>query len=158
MGAASPSRVPSNTDTLLFNGGFGLNVFVVDPDTGKLGAAPHPPITDDVGSDTQAIDVAIHPSGNFVYAVHTFTGHLVAYRIHPDDGSLEPIAGSPYDANPFPYSVAVDPWGRFVYVGNDDADEITAFGIDPTSGALHALDRPPFAAHGLQPEMVFSIR
>src|SRR5262249_28643709 len=103
----------------------------------------------------QATTLAIDPTGSFVYGVHTATGHVIAYAIDPRDGTLDRVAGSPYDANPLPYSVAIDPAGGFLYVGNDDSDKITAFQIEPGTGKLKALDRPPFDVHGLQPEILF---
>jgi 6-phosphogluconolactonase (cycloisomerase 2 family) len=135
----------------LYDGAFGVHVLSVDPasgDLGELGDSPHA----GAQSDNLAIDVAVDPLGQFLYAVSS-EGKLTAYRLGVN-GAFGPVDTSPFDAHTLPYSVAVDPTGRFVYVGNDDVDQLSAFSIERTTGDLQPVMNSPFTAHGLQPEMV----
>jgi 6-phosphogluconolactonase (cycloisomerase 2 family) len=138
---------------LLFAGGNGLHVFHADPTTGVLDRVDGSPFTTDVGSDQESRDLAIDPTGRFVYAVGNGTDHLSAFAIG-DAGSVVPLPGSPYEAGTMPYSVAVDPAARFVLVGNDDVNKLTVFAMDPQQGTLSPVAGSPFDVVGLQPEIV----
>jgi 6-phosphogluconolactonase (cycloisomerase 2 family) len=129
--------------------------FAIDADSGALSALAGTPV-DGGGSDPMAIDLAIHPSGRFLYAVRSSNGALDAYAIDANTGALTRVDGSPFDASPSPYAVAVDLDGRFVYVGNDDADETSVFSVDQASGKLTAVHGSPFSPAGLQPEIVIA--
>ncbi len=138
----------------LFKGGGNVSSFRIDP-SGVLTDVTGTPVAGG-GSDDIAIDVAIDPSGQYLYGVTTSTGLLRGYAIDPDTGVLAAVPGSPFTANPSPYSVAVDPSGRFVYVGNDDASEVSAFSVDRSTGTLSPVAGAPFDAYGLQPEFAIA--
>ena len=99
--------------------------------------------------------VAVDPRGQYLYA-SDFLGTVTGYSIDASTGAFAAVPGSPFNAQPLPYSVAVDPAGRFVYVGNDDSDEVSVFSLDRATGALTPITGSPFAARGLQPEIVVS--
>lgn len=130
-----------------------LDAFSVDPATGVLAALPGSPFQNGQGSDPGSMGLAVDPHGRFVCTVNTPKGTVSVYSIE-SGGGLEAVAGSPFAAGTFPYSVAIDPDGRFLYVGNDDAGALSAFSIDPTTFALKAVPGSPFKAMGLQPEIV----
>jgi 6-phosphogluconolactonase (cycloisomerase 2 family) len=138
----------------IFKGGGSISAFRFDPTSGALAEVAGSPVPGG-GSDPSAIDVAIDPRGQYLYAVTTSTGLLRGYAIDPDSGALVEVPGSPFPAGPFPYSVGVDPSGRFVYVGNDDAAEVSGFSIDRVTGTLSPLAQSAFVADGLQPEFAF---
>lgn len=139
---------------LVFKGGGTVSAFRFDPTSGALAEVAGSPVPGG-GSDPSAIDVAIDPRGQYLYAVTTSAGLLRGYAVDPDTGALVEIPGSPFAAGPFPYSVGVDPSGRFVYVGNDDAAEVSGFSIDRATRTLSPLAQGPFVADGLQPELAF---
>jgi len=138
---------------LLYDSAFGVHAYSVAATGGliELDQSPHP----GAASDNSAIDIAVDPSGQHLYASSNATGTVTAYRVDATSGAFMGVDQSPFDAQPMPYSVAIDPAGRFLYVGNDDADEVSVFPLDGTTGALRtAVTGSPFVVHGLQPEIV----
>ncbi|HVV48438.1 MAG TPA: beta-propeller fold lactonase family protein, partial [Polyangia bacterium] len=138
----------------LYVGSFNLRGFLVDEETGALTALPGFPLPGG-NSDSTALDVAVAPSGRYLYATD-FAGSLYGYAIDAATGALTAVPGSPFDGRPDPYSVAVDPGGRFVYLGNDDANLVSAFSLDPATGALAPTAGSPFTVNGLQPELALA--
>ena len=141
----------------LYDGGAfatGVHAFTVDPATGALTAIAGSPFPG-ANSDPTAIDVAVDPLGQYLYA-SDFLGTVTGYRIDASSGVLTPVPGSPFDARPSPYSLAVDPAGRFVYVGNDSG-HVSVFSLDRATGALAPVAGSPFEGGGLQPELAFSM-
>jgi 6-phosphogluconolactonase (cycloisomerase 2 family) len=137
-----------------------VSMFIIDPTTGALtfigtiGAA--------LNESSNDIEVAMHPSGKFAYAVgdncalDTFTGNVDAYSINLTSGTLSSI-GSPVAAGVCPSSVAVDPLGRFAYVTDDSGlngpqdDNVAIYAIDGTTGALTGIG---LAGTGMGPRFV----
>jgi 6-phosphogluconolactonase (cycloisomerase 2 family) len=141
----------------LYDGGAfatGVHAFTVDAATGALTAVAGSPFPG-ANSDPTAIDVAIDPRGQYLYA-SDFLGTVTGYRIDASSGVLTPVPGSPFNARPSPYSVAVDPAGRFVHVGNDDGGHISVFSLDRATGTITPVAGSPFEGGGLQPEFAFS--
>jgi len=136
----------------LYDSAFGVHAYSIAPGGAldELEQSPHP----GAASDNSAIDIALDPSGQHLYASSNSLGTVTAYGVDAM-GAFMHVEGSPFDGGPMPYSVAVDRAGRFLYVGNDDADEISVFPLDPTTGALRLpITGSPFVVHGLQPEIV----
>jgi 6-phosphogluconolactonase len=137
----------------LYDSAFGVHAYGIAPSGGltELPESPHP----GAASDNSAIDLAVDPSGQHLYASSNSSGTVTAYGVDATTGAFTRIEGSPFDGGQMPYSVAVDRAGRFLYVGNDDADEVSVFPLDPATGALRLpITGSPFAVHGLQPEIV----
>jgi len=89
------------------------------------------------------------PSGRFLYALDCGAdcsgsgyGNISAYTIDQTTGALTPIAGSPFSAGQWPYSLAVDPTGHFAYVANAGSGDVYAFSIDNQTGALTQIGSP----------------
>lgn len=78
--------------------------------------------------------LAIHPSGNVLYAVSETAppegGNIVALRIDPVDGSLEIVDRAPSHGGA-PCHVSVDADGRSVYVANYLSGTVTAYALEP---------------------------
>jgi 6-phosphogluconolactonase len=139
----------------LYTTGGGLNAFSIDTASGKLEPVEGSPFSPDVGSDPSATNIAIEPSGRFLYATE-FVGialRLFGFSIAAD-GKLDPVEGLPVAASQ-PYSVGVDPSGHFLYLGQDDG-HIGVFSLNLANGKLHEIDGSPFAHGGLQPEFAFA--
>jgi 6-phosphogluconolactonase (cycloisomerase 2 family) len=136
----------------LYDSAFGVHTYTIagggaltEPESPQPGAA----------SDNSAIDIAVDPSGQHLYASSNVTATVTAYDVDATTGAFTHVEGSPFDAGPMAYSVAVDRAGRFLYVGNDDADEVSVFPLDPATGALRLpITASPVVVHGLQPEIV----
>jgi 6-phosphogluconolactonase len=92
------------------------------------------------------------PSGRFVYALNcgaicsgSGSGNIAGYTVDQHTGALTPMAGSPFAAGQFPYSLAVDPTGHFAYVANMGSGDVYSFAIDSVSGALTQVGLPATA-------------
>jgi 6-phosphogluconolactonase (cycloisomerase 2 family) len=81
--------------------------------------------------------VAVDALGGFLYAANINSNNISAYKIG-ENGTLTPVAGSPFAAGILCESVAVAPLGRYVYAANEDFGGISAFRIGE-SGALSSL-------------------
>jgi beta-lactam-binding protein with PASTA domain len=124
-------------------GSAAISAFSVDPTSGAL-TALNPATIQVVPNPTRPGELnglAVDPSGNFLYAMGNYvdpnkgvlTG-LYAYAINPANGSLTPVAGSPFPSGELPEAIAFDASGGYLYLSNGIG--ISAYSIDPTSGAL----------------------
>jgi 6-phosphogluconolactonase len=80
-----------------------ISAYVVDVQSGALGAVPGSPFAAAVGPSAVAID----PTGNFAYAVNTMSGGISVYSIDATNGSLTATRGSPYAAGSLPSAIAI---------------------------------------------------
>ena len=89
--------------------------------------------------------MAVHPSGNFLYALTTAGSgsYIAAFIVDAVTGGLTPVPGSPFAAGPsdgsqpiFPARslLALDPSGKFLYAGNDN--HIREYLVNAATGAL----------------------
>ena len=86
------------------------------------------------GGNTAA-EIAVHPSGRFLYGSNRGHDSLALFRIDPSTGKLTP-AGRFSTGGRTPRSFAIDPTGRFLLVANQDTNDIVVLRIDRESGAL----------------------
>ncbi|HEX7125899.1 MAG TPA: beta-propeller fold lactonase family protein [Thermodesulfobacteriota bacterium] len=93
-------------------------------------------------------DIAVDPSGAFVYVANINSGDVSAYAIDSTSGALAEVAGSPFLASGSrntgsgARSVTIDPSGRFAYVGDSSARAIFAYRIGPGGGLLEIEGSP----------------
>jgi 6-phosphogluconolactonase len=88
---------------------------------------------------------AIDPAGKFLFSSDLTGGRMFAYQINQSDGSLSPVAGSPFGipANGQPSIDVVDSSGNFLYASLIKGG-IAAFVIDSSTGALTNVAGSPF--------------
>jgi Lactonase, 7-bladed beta-propeller len=114
--------------------------FSIDVDSGALRALAGTEV-DGGGSDPMAIDLAIDPSGRFLYAVRSATGALDAYAIDPTSGALTP--------SPALRSTAVHPrtpWPSIATDGSCTSATSTSTSSRFSRSTRPAADRPPCPA------------
>lgn len=114
-----------------------LTVFSRDPATGTLAFATE---MSPVGGD----DLAVAPSGSFVYLARNDTIHVFARN--SETGLLTSSSTRDLDAGAGPCALALSADGAFAYAACRGANEVLLFGIDAGTGALDApiaLDDPP---------------
>ncbi|MBM4057297.1 MAG: lactonase family protein, partial [Planctomycetes bacterium] len=80
-------------------------------------------------------EIAIHPSGKFLYGSNRGHDSIAIYAIDDASGRLtfrgvEPIRGRT------PRNFAIDPSGRWLLAAGQDSHTVTVFGIDRQTGAL----------------------
>jgi len=137
--------------------------YAVNTSTGSLGNPPKAASIPHFMTDQVPAGVAVDPCDRFVYVSDSLTNKVSGYTICtaataggpcPNaDGSLVPIAGSPFvlsgGANG-PGPIAVDPYGNNVYVLGTLSNTVSGFKISSVSGSLSALN-PVTVATGQGP-------
>jgi 6-phosphogluconolactonase len=125
--------------------------------SGKLTLLGPPPYT--VGIAPSGL--AIPPSGGFLYVANTGSNNVSAFAIcdkvttscaNPSapDGTLTPVAGSPFSAGIGPVAIAVDPAFDFLYVLDKQSSDVSEYSYAPGSGVLSPLSTPSVST-GLTP-------
>jgi 6-phosphogluconolactonase (cycloisomerase 2 family) len=114
-----------------------VTVFSYDPATGQIGKALQTISTEPAGYDGphSTAEIAVHPSGKFLYASNRGHNSIVGYRIDPATGSLLVLGFAKQGVN-FPRNFAIDPSGKWLYVANQKGDTIVQFEINPETGEL----------------------
>jgi 6-phosphogluconolactonase len=111
--------------------------FAYDPDKGQIGRELQAISTEPPGysGPKSTAEIAIHPSGKFLYASNRGHNSIVGYRIDPATGRLD-VIGYATEGVVFPRSFAIDPSGKWLYVANQKADTIVQFQIELSTGEL----------------------
>jgi 6-phosphogluconolactonase (cycloisomerase 2 family) len=118
----------------------GVRVFPVASD-GSVGAeiAGSP-----FASGAAPRDIALDPSGKFVFVPNEGDLNVTAFAINASTGALTLVGNA--DAGNGPSAVAVDSLGKFLYVTNYGDGMVSAYSIDSASGTLALVAGSPFAA------------
>jgi 6-phosphogluconolactonase len=107
-----------------------------DTGTGKLKPFQRmPTVPADFVDDNMAAEIAILPSGKFLYASNRGHDSIAIYRVEPDSGRIEAI-GWESTRGKKPRFFALDPAGEHLYAANEDGHTIVEFRIDPQTGKL----------------------
>src|SRR5215467_11428721 len=114
-----------------------VTAFAYDPVTGQIGKELQTIPTEPAGSNGphSTAEIAVHPSGKFLYASNRGHNSIVGYRIDPTTGLLSVIGFTPQGVN-FPRNFAIDPSGKWLYVANQKGDTIVKFEINSETGEL----------------------
>ena len=80
-------------------------------------------------------EIAVAPSGRFVYASNRGHDSVVVFAVEPGTGALSPVAWEPTQGKT-PRFIGLDPAGATLYAANQDSDTIVAFRVDRPSGTL----------------------
>jgi 6-phosphogluconolactonase len=126
-----------------FTPGETLVTFAIDPTTGALSVVNSAAFP----SPNQISRVFAHPSREFLYIAGWNNNSILAYSIAAD-GSLTPIAGSPFSTGLDASSMVTDDTGKFLYVAHIysaffQPGTISGFMIDQTTGALTPIAGSP---------------
>lgn len=119
--------------------------FAYDPATGTLGEEIQTisMVPEDFPDPKSAAEIAVHPSGRFLYASNRGlegatspeADSIVGYIIDQQTGQLT-LIGHTSEGLDFPRGFALDPTGTWLYAANQQGDSIVQFAIDPETGAL----------------------
>ncbi len=96
------------------------------------------------GANTTA-EVAVHPSGKFVYGSNRGDDTIATFSVEPTTGRLA-LVGHTSTGGQTPRSFALDPSGAFLYAANQNSGSVIAFAIDPVTGMPAALGSPAIDA------------
>ena len=114
-----------------------VTAFAYDPVTGQIGKELQTISTEPAGYNGphSTAEIAVHPSGKFLYASNRGHNSIVGYRIDPSTGLLSVIGFAAQGVN-FPRNFAIDPSGKWLYVANQKSNTIVQFEINPETGEL----------------------
>ena len=84
-----------------------------------------------------AAEIAIHPSGKFLYTSNRGHESIAVFAIEPKTGTLTLVADVPTGGKE-PRHFAMDPTGRYLLAENQLSGNIVEFRIDPATGKLTA--------------------
>jgi len=86
-----------------------------------------------VGSN-QTAEIAVHPSGRFLYGSNRGYNSIVVYAINPTNGMFSQVQQQFTDATP--RNFAIDPTGSYCIVASQDNNTIKLYSIDQQTGKL----------------------
>ena len=87
-----------------------------------------------------AAEIAIHPSGRWLYTSNRGHDTIAAFAVDPQKGTLQKTGDFPTGGKE-PRHFAIDPTGRFLLAENQYSNSIVVFGIDPATGALTQVSK-----------------
>ena len=92
------------------------------------------------GTNTGA-EIAVHPSGKFVYASNRGDNNLAVFAIAPSSGQVSLVGHVP-TGGMTPRMFAIEPGGAWLYVANQNSGNVITFAIDPQTGMLTRTGQP----------------
>jgi 6-phosphogluconolactonase (cycloisomerase 2 family) len=85
--------------------------------------------------ESTAAEVAVAPSGGFLYASNRGSDDIVIYAIDQTTGALATLEWV-LTQGKRPRFIGLTPSGRFLYAANEDSDTVVTFRVDAASGRL----------------------
>lgn len=89
----------------------------------------------DFTGDNTTAEVAVHPSGKFVYGSNRGHDSIVIYSIDQSRGLLTRVGWTPTEGKT-PRYFGLDPSGTLLYACNQDSDTVITFRVDQSTGKL----------------------
>ena len=114
-----------------------VTVLPYDPKDGAISARETvrlAPVGDDASQKSGA-EIAVGPSGNFLYASNRFDNLIGVFAIDSASGMLTRTETVPLDGKT-PRDFAIDPGGNWLWDANQDSDNIVLYRIDQDRGGL----------------------
>ncbi|MBI4192219.1 MAG: lactonase family protein [Betaproteobacteria bacterium] len=112
-----------------------------DSDRGELRPVQVIPTTPTTFTgDNTGAEIAVAPSGNFVYGSNRGHNSIVIFSVDQSTGMLDPICWEATQGE-WPRFFALDPSGNLLYVANQYSDSIVVFRIDHKTGKLTSTGR-----------------
>jgi 6-phosphogluconolactonase len=96
-----------------------------------------PTLPKDFSGESTTAEIAVHPSGKFLYASNRGHDSLAVFTIDPNKGTLKFVERMSVKGKT-PRHFEIDPAGKRLLVVNQDSDNLVEFAIDQTTGKLTA--------------------
>ena len=118
-----------------------VSVFSYDATTGDLQSLETiPTVPSTFSGHSEAAEIAIHPSGKFLYASNRGHDSIAVFSIDQNTGALKPIEYVPTKgASPRHFEIA--PGGTLLFAANEKSDNIVVFRINQQTGRLTATGK-----------------
>lgn len=91
--------------------------------------------------DSTTAEIAVHPSGRFVYGSNRGHDSLAVFAVEAATGRLKLVEHVPTQGKT-PRNFALEPGGRFLLAANQASDSVVVFRVDPETGRLTATGAP----------------
>jgi 6-phosphogluconolactonase len=91
----------------------------------------------DYTSPNTTAQVAVHPSGKFVYVSNRGQNSIAMFKVDSETGKLTATGQEPTRGKT-PRHFAIDPTGRWLLAANQDSGSVVVFTVDASNGALSA--------------------
>ena len=92
-------------------------------------------LPEDFKGESTAAEVAVHPSGRFLYASNRGLDTIAVFSVNSKRGTLTLLAEVP-TLGKTPRSFTLDPTGGYLFVANQDSNNVVQFRINQTTGLL----------------------
>jgi 6-phosphogluconolactonase len=92
-------------------------------------------LPDDFKGENDDAEVAVHPSGKFLYASNRGHDSIAVFAIDPTKGTLTPVEHASTQGKT-PRNFAIDPTGTLLFAENQQSNNIVIFHIDEKTGKL----------------------
>jgi 6-phosphogluconolactonase len=92
-------------------------------------------LPDGFSAPSFASEIALHPSGKFLYASNRGHDSIAVFSVVPTKGTLTSVEFVPVNGKT-PRSFAIDPTGSWLLAANQGSDNVVAFRINHKSGRL----------------------
>lgn len=89
----------------------------------------------DFSGANDVAEIAVHPSGKFLYVSNRGRDSIAVFSIDPRKGTLKPVADIATQGKT-PRNFVIDPTGKFLLAANQESNDIVIFHIDPATGSL----------------------
>jgi 6-phosphogluconolactonase len=134
-----------------------VSAFSIDG-SGMLAQVATSPYT----AGTAPSSLAITPNGNTLYSTNSGSSNISAFTICDNaspsctspDGSLTPVAGSPFSAGLGPVYVAISSTGNFAYVVDQTSNQLSGYKVGAGTGVLTATTPLATVSTGTHPSWV----
>ena len=102
-------------------------------------------LPDSFDGESTAAEIAVHPSGRFLYASNRGHDSITVFQRDAESGSLERV-GCADTTGSGPRHFSIDPTGNWCIIANQFTDHVVSFRVDQESGSLtwsgHSLSVP----------------
>ncbi|MGB9467301.1 MAG: lactonase family protein [Candidatus Acidiferrum sp.] len=89
----------------------------------------------DYAGPKEAAEIAVHPSGKFLYTSNRGHDSIAVFEINEAKGTLKSL-GQVLTGGKTPRHFAIDPTGTYLLAENQESNNIVVFHIDPATGNL----------------------
>lgn len=115
-----------------------VDVFAWDADAGTLSPLQTiPTLPADYAGRSTTAEIAVHPSGQFLYGSNRGHDSIAMFAIDQSSGQLTALGHTPTQGKD-PRNFAIDPTGTFLLAANQNSGTVVTFRIDPSTGTLSA--------------------
>ena len=113
-----------------------ITVFAYDGQRGAMKELQSvPTLPADFHGENSTAEVAVHPSGRFVYGSNRGHDSIAIFGVDGEAGTLK-VLGHQSSQGKNPRCFGIDPTGTWLLAANQNSDSVVVFRIDPATGGL----------------------